>query len=154
MYPRVLKLDFHHLKPLNLVLREGPSVHLNFFWSLIDIIKRKQVYVSQEWANYNLRATAAFCAACEDFKDIIRKTINFFFVFNQILGHCFQRSLIFRNENQEIRNRFKMKTLFLAILYFWVLKSRNPRQIQSEDLFVKDYFILGTKIKKSEADLK
>ena len=47
-----------------------------------------------------------------------------------------------------------MKTLFLAITLFWVLKSKNPKRIQSEDLFVKYHFILGTKIKKSEADLK
>ena len=33
-------------------------------------------------------------------------------------------------------------------------KSKNSRQIQSEDLFFRDHNFLETKIKKSETDLK
>ena len=46
-----------------------------------------------------------FCGR-EGFKQTIKKLINFFFVFNQILDYCFQQSLIFRYESQEIRAGF------------------------------------------------
>ena len=46
------------------------------------------------------------------------------------------KSLFFRNEIQEVRDRFKVKTFFLENFKVFGQNQENPRQIQSEDLFL------------------